>query len=113
MQRLVKLLPLSLLTLLLSSLFAFLAFTTFPAHTTVSNIQGQNCSSTCGSHAQLAALGSKKENKDKDEKEPTPPPAYWPQQGLNLASLYVIPILALVPFSILFRKHLLSTQLRF
>lgn len=112
MRQLGKLLPSFLLTLLLGSIFAFLAFTTFSAHTTASNTQGQSCSSACGSHAQPVALGSQKENKDEDDKEPIPPIAYWQQQEIDLASLYVIPILALVPLSILFRKHLLSTQLR-
>lgn len=112
MWRLGKLLPSFLLTLLLSGLFAFLTFTVSSVHTAASNAQGQNCSSTCTSHAQPAALGSQKENKDDDDKEPIPPIAYWQQQEIDLANLYVVPILALVPLSILFRKHLLSTQLR-
>ena len=112
MGRLGKLLPSFLLTLLIGGFFAFLSFTAFSAHTAAVSSQGQNCSSACNSHAQPAAVGSQKENKDDDDKEPIPPIAYWQQTEINLEILYTLPVLAVVPLSLLFRKHLLSTQLR-
>lgn len=113
MRRLTSLVPAFLLALIVGGLLTFCSLATVARHTAEAKAQGQNCSTACGSHGQPAAISSQKENKDDDDKEPTPPQHYWQLQPINLSLLYTAPILAFVPLGALFRKHLLSTQLRF
>lgn len=71
------------------------------------------CSSACHGHGQHAAANSQSNEENDDDKEPTPPILGWLQIPINLSLLYLAPVLAFLPFSLLYRKMLLTTQLRF
>lgn len=77
------------------------------------NLNSNNCSSTCSSHGQHVAVNSQLNNKDEDDKEPAPPAIFWPQLPVNLALLYVIPLIMVTWFLAHKKKLLLTTQLRF
>lgn len=69
-----------------------------------------SCASSCNSHGQPAA--SQTQNKKDDEKEPTPPGRAWPQVTVDLRALYLAPIFTSTFALYIFKKQLLSTQLR-
>ena len=56
-------------------------------NTNVSSLK--DCSSSCSSHTQPTTVGGLKDEKDTDNKEPTPPLLAWPQAPISLAALYM------------------------
>lgn len=52
-------------------------------------ISSIDCSSLCSSHAQPNTAGGVRDEKDTDDKEPTPPLLAWPQVPINLTALYM------------------------
>lgn len=71
-----------------------------------------SCSASCHAHNQAVGGTGIAEKDEDDDKEPVPPLAHWLQGFSDLASLYVAPILAIVPIALLRKKLILSTQLR-
>ena len=100
------------LGLLVSLVLTLCSFATFAQHTNAAT-KGQVCGSTCNPHSQHLGLNASQQQEEEDKKEPVPPAFAWFAAAIPLSLLYVAPILAMVPISLLLRKHLLSTQLRY
>ena len=72
----------------------------------------KGCNTSCTSHGQPVAISSLRDEKDEDDKEPTPPLLYWQQIPVSLTALYIAPI----SYFIFVNKRkiiLLTAQLRF
>lgn len=79
---------------------------------TTGNSAQKGCNSSCTSHGQPAAISSLRDEKDEDDKEPTPPP--------NTFLLYQVPVYSyVITLGVIFayfywhRKLLLTSHLRF
>ncbi len=112
-KRFSKLIPAFLLTLLVGSLLTLCSLATFAEHTAEAKGQVQSCSTACSSHGQPAVASSQKENKDEDDKEPSPPTIAWQQAPVDLRLLYITPIFVVLWFVSSKQKILLTIQLRF
>lgn len=106
-------LSLLVIVLITGGLLTFCSLASFALHTTETTKQSSTCSSVCGSHGQPISLSAHQNQEDEDDKEPMPPAAYWRQTSINLSLLYVAPLASIFSANYLFKKHLLSTQLRF
>lgn len=107
---------LPLLTVLLGVTLTLCSFVTIAAHADSMNTaetKNVSCTASCHSHGQAAALNSRINEEDEDDKEPIPPPAFWAQTPVNLLLLYTVPILGVLWFTSRQRKILLISQLRF
>jgi len=71
------------------------------------------CSGSCHSHTQVSGTNRFEDQKDDDDKEPTPPLDHFSAQTASLIALYTAPIVTVIALFLLYRKHHLSTQLRF
>lgn len=106
----------SLIALALGAILTLCSFATLSAHKLSASPDKStkiSCSGACHSHGQSASLQSEIKQDEEDDKEPTPPPAFWTQAPVNLLFLYTAPILGILWFIPKQRKILLSTQLRF
>ena len=72
----------------------------FAEHTADAKSQVQSCSTACISHGQPAVASSQKENKDEDDKEPSPPTISWQQSPTDLRLLYITPIFVVLWFDL-------------
>ncbi len=72
----------------------------------------KDCSSSCSSHTQPSAIVGLKDDKNNDDKEPTPPLLTWPQGPFSLAALY-IPFVAYFFFVNKRKIPLLTGSMRF
>lgn len=113
LKRFSKLIPACLLTLFVGGLLTLCSLATFATHTAEAKSQVQSCSTACSSHGQHAVASSQKENKDEDDKEPSPPTIAWQQAPTDLRVLYIAPIFVVLWFVSNKQKILLTTQLRF
>jgi hypothetical protein len=113
LKRFTKLVPAFLLTLVAGGLLTLCSLATFAVHTADTKSQVQSCSTACSSHGQPAVASSQKENKDEDDKEPSPPTIAWQQSPTDLRVLYITPIFVVLWFVSSKQKILLTTQLRF
>lgn len=113
MRRLVNTVTGSIATLLLSVLLLLCSVGVYAAHNNDGNQPKANCNASCHSHGQNLGINNLVNEEDEDDKEPTPPLAYWLQAPVNLVSLYVMPIIAVLWFISEQRKILLTTRLRF
>lgn len=100
------------LTLVVSAVLSLCSLATFASHTAAAE-SGKSCNSSCNPHSQHDGINSAQQNEEEDKKEPTPPGFILFTPTVKLSSLYLVPVLALVIFSLLMRKQLLSTQLRY
>ena len=105
-----------LITVAIGGLLTLCGFLSFSTHLGIQRTQVQSCTADCSSHGSAAPFGSGKISNDDEEKEPIPPPTHWYFTPINLEATYLAPVLSLLLAGIiahLFRRQLLSTQLRF
>lgn len=106
----------SLIAVFIGGLLTLCSFLSFSTHAAIQTSPFQSCAADCGSHGTAQSADAKQQfNEDDDDKEPTPP-SYWQFTQSNtdktlLAGLLSPILLAIIAY--LFRKRLLSTQLRF
>lgn len=100
-------------TVLFSVLLLLCSVGVYTAHTTNDSQQKASCNASCHSHGQNLVINNLVNEEDDDDKEPTPPLAYWLQSPMNLVLLYVIPIVAALWFISKQKKIALTSQLRF
>ncbi len=99
---------------LISILLSVCTFSSLSAHAqSTSRTDSTNCSASCHSHGQATATNNPRQEAENDDKEPTPPIGSWPVVPIDLAVLYLAPVLLLLSVSQLTKKMLLTTQLRF
>lgn len=103
----------STLLILSVSVVACCALLGVSSHSSSATVEKSDCSVICSSHGSQQPSNNSVNNKDEDEKEPTPPLYNVKVEGLNLAALYLAPIAVLLGIFYHERKRLLSTQLRF
>ena len=114
MRRLGKHLSVITLALVVGAFLTVCSLATF-SHTSEINagsLAQKGCNTSCTSHGQPAAISSLRDEKDEDDKEPTPPLLYWQQIPINFTALYVAPI---VYYLFVHKRKiiLLTAQLRF
>lgn len=71
-----------------------------------------SCGGSCHPHSQTLNT-TNPSSQEEDDKEPIPPEPIWLQAPVNLSLLYAAPVFTLFIAFYMFRKHLLSVQLRF
>lgn len=99
---------------LIGILLSFCTLISLSAHTqSNSRADNSNCSASCHSHGQTAATNNPRQEAEEDDKEPTPPIGSWPVVPIDLAVLYLAPVLLFLSISQLTKKMHLTTQLRF
>lgn len=98
----------------ISILLSVCTLSSLSAHAqNASRTDNTGCSTSCHSHGQVAATTNPRQEAEDDDKEPTPPVNSWPIVPVNLAVLYLAPVLLYLSISQLTRKMILTTQLRF
>lgn len=107
----------SALLLLITGLLTLCSLGLASPHTGASQVSSSttdtvNCGGSCHPHSQVLSA-SNILNQEEDDKEPIPPEPIWLQAPINLSLLYTAPLFTFFIAFYIFRKHLLSTQLRF
>lgn len=98
---------------LVSILLSVCTFSSLSAHAqNTSRTDSTNCSASCHSHGQAAATNNPRQEAQDDDKEPTPPIGSWPVVPVDLAVLYLAPVLLFLSRGLFSKEMLLTTQLR-
>jgi len=99
--------------LLIGALLTVCTLSVLSGHSNNPSEQKASCSSSCNSHGENLTINNLANEEDEDDKEPAPPLAYWMQTPVNLLSLYIMPVIAVLWFISKQRKIPLTSQLRF
>lgn len=102
-------------TIVVSVLLTTCTLLSFSTHTNNQSIQTQNCAAECSSHGTASSLKTHELSDEEKDKEPIPPPAYWPLTAINIEATYLGPVTSISLIGLLaflYKRRLLSTQLR-